>query len=148
MIADRVFSAISLLLIIGYGYIAFTVIKAPFQYDPLGPESWPQILAIVAGFCALYILLKPDTIRLDISKSVLIRLATVTVLLFGYSYLFEPLGFVISTFLFCGLFATILGAIPLHAVYFGFISGVFGYILCGIILDLQLPAGLLEFLLG
>lgn len=148
MIADRVFAAISLLIIIGYGFIAFTIIEAPFQYDPLGPESWPQILAVVSGLCALYLIIKPDTIFLDISKSVFLRLTTVTILLFGYSYTYEPLGFIIATFLFCGLFARLLGAKNLNALYFGVGSGILGYILCAILLELNLPAGLLEFLLG
>lgn len=148
MIADRIFATISLLIIIGYGIIAFTVIKAPFQYDPLGPESWPQILAIVSGLCALYLLLKPDNIILDISKSVFLRLATVTILLFGYAYTYEPLGFIIATFLFCGLFARLLGAKPPYSLFFGVGAGILGYVLCAIILELNLPAGLLEFLLG
>ncbi len=148
MIADRIFAAISLLLIIGYGYIAFYVIKAPFQYDPLGPESWPRILAVGSGLCALYLILKPDDISLDISKSVFLRLITVTILLFGYSFAYEPLGFIIATFLFCGLFARLLGANTLNSIYFGLGLGVLGYVLCAIILELNLPAGPLEFLLG
>ncbi|AXX93643.1 tripartite tricarboxylate transport protein TctABC, membrane-spanning subunit TctB [Malaciobacter molluscorum LMG 25693] len=148
MIADRIFAGISLLLIIGYGYIAFYVIKAPFQYDPLGPESWPKILAVVSGLSALYLILKPDNISLDISKSVFIRLITVTILLFGYSFAYEPLGFIIATFLFCGLFARLLGANTLNSIYFGLGLGIFGYVLCAIILELNLPAGPLESLLG
>ncbi|PHO17357.1 hypothetical protein CPU12_11080 [Malaciobacter molluscorum LMG 25693] len=146
--ADRIFAGISLLLIIGYGYIAFYVIKAPFQYDPLGPESWPKILAVVSGLSALYLILKPDNISLDISKSVFIRLITVTILLFGYSFAYEPLGFIIATFLFCGLFARLLGANTLNSIYFGLGLGIFGYVLCAIILELNLPAGPLESLLG
>ena len=38
--ADRIFAGLLLLVTLAYGFIAFTIIKAPFQYDPLGPESW------------------------------------------------------------------------------------------------------------
>ncbi|QKF83418.1 tripartite tricarboxylate transporter TctB family protein [Halarcobacter ebronensis] len=148
MIADRVFASISLLLIIIYGYIAFYIIKAPFQYDPLGPESWPQILSIVSGFCALYLLIKPDNISLDISKSIFLRLVIVTILLFGYSFAYEALGFIFATVLFCGLFSRLLGANSLNSIYFGLALGILGYILCALILELNLPAGPLENFLG
>ena len=65
---DRIFSALMLALALAYVYIAFAIIKAPFQYDPLGPESWPQILSVYAALCCLYLLFKPDDIDWDLKK--------------------------------------------------------------------------------
>lgn len=146
--ADRIFAAVLLAVFIGYAVIAFTVISAPFQYDPLGPESWPQILSVVAILCLLGILWKPDTNRLDVTKRVWFRLATAVVMLLAYGDLYEPLGFVLSTILFGTLMALMLGAPKLRALGFGVAAGIFGWLLCVTLMDLNLPEGaLIEYLL-
>lgn len=146
--ADRIFAAVLLAVSIGYAVIAFTVISAPFQYDPLGPESWPQILSVVAILCLLGILWKPDTNRLDVTKRVWFRLATAVVMLLAYGDLYEPLGFVLSTILFGTLMALMLGAPKLRALGFGVAAGIFGWLLCVTLMDLNLPEGaLIEHLL-
>jgi putative tricarboxylic transport membrane protein len=145
--ADRIFASIALVVTVVYGYIAFTVIKAPFQYDPLGPETWPQILSIVAGISALIIFLHPTTLSINLNRMVGGRIAVVIVLLSAYTASFESLGFIIATILFCTLFSIVLGAQKIKAVYFGIATGVVGYGLCSGLLDLNLPAGLLSFIL-
>jgi putative tricarboxylic transport membrane protein len=145
--ADRIFAIVALAVIGIYGYIAFTVIEAPFQYDPLGPESWPQILSIVAGISAALILLRPSSLSINLNRMVGGRIAIVIVLLAAYTASFEPLGFIIATILFCTLFSVVLGAQKLRAVYFGIATGILGYGLCSGLLDLNLPAGLLSFIL-
>lgn len=139
--ADRIFGVIALAISIGYGYIAFTIIKAPFQYDPLGPETWPRILSVCSTLCCLYILILPDRTRFKILGSTLLRIAIVVILLGAYAYLFEPLGFILSTTLFCMVLSKLLGATKLQAAVFGLASGVLGYGLCAGLLDLNLPIG-------
>lgn len=142
--ADRIFGVLALLISIGYGYIAFTVIKAPFQYDPLGPESWPQILSLLAGICSLYILFRPESRKFKIENLTLVRIGLVVALLCFYAYLFEPLGFIFSTCIFCTLLSRMLGASTLSSIVFGGASGVLGYGLCAGLLDLNLPEGVLR----
>ena len=137
--ADRIFAGIRLLVTLTYGYSAFTIIEAPFQYDPLGPESWPQILSVVALLCILGILWKPDTERLHVAGRTWFRLGAMVVLLFAYAELYEPLGFIISTILFGGIVARMLGASWIRAGLFGVCAGVLGWVLCVEILDLNLP---------
>jgi putative tricarboxylic transport membrane protein len=141
--ADRIFGCIALAIVLGYGFIAFTVIEAPFQYDPLGPETWPQILSVFACLCCAYIIFLPDGTRLKILGTTLTRIIVLLVLLSAYAYLFEPLGFILSTTLFCLVLSKILGAAALEAVLFGVASGGFGYLLCAVILDLNLPEGII-----
>ncbi|MBN9677875.1 tripartite tricarboxylate transporter TctB family protein [Salipiger bermudensis] len=141
--ADRIFAAVLLAVTIGYAVIAFTVIRAPFQYDPLGPESWPRILSIVAILCLLYILWKPDAIGFDMTRQVWFRLGAAVVLLLAYSDLYEPLGFILSTIFFATIMALMLGAPRLRAVGFGIAAGVFGWLLCVTLMDLNLPEGAL-----
>jgi len=141
--ADRIFGCIALAIAFGYGFIAFTIIEAPFQYDPLGPETWPQILSVFACLCCLYIIILPDGTRLRILGTTLTRIAILLIVLSAYAYLFEPLGFIVSTTLFCLVLSRILGATAWQAGLFGVASGSIGYLLCAVILDLNLPEGII-----
>ncbi|MCA0930676.1 tripartite tricarboxylate transporter TctB family protein [Ruegeria profundi] len=138
---DRIFAFALLAVTLGYGFIAFTAISAPFQYDPLGPESWPRILASVMVICLAVLIWRPDIDGLEIAKPAWLQLAGVLVLLLAYAELYEPFGFVIATFGFCAVFARLLGTTTLRAVIFGAVAGIGGYLLCAGLLDLNLPAG-------
>ena len=139
--ADRLFAALLLIVTLAYGALALFVIKAPFQYDPLGPESWPRILAAVMAVCLVALLWSPDIGRFDTDRPSWVRLAIVVALLVGYAALFEPLGFVVSTTLFTLVTARLLGASWFGAAAFAVGMGVGGYLLCAGLLDLNLPAG-------
>ena len=139
--ADRIFSAIMLAIALTYTVIAFTAIKAPFQYDPLGPESWPQILGVTASLCLVAIFAKPDVQRFDANRATLIRIFALVALLLAYGWAFQPFGFVFSTWIFCTVLSIMLGAKPVSAVAFGGAAGIIGYLVCTILLDLNLPAG-------
>jgi putative tricarboxylic transport membrane protein len=79
--ADRIFCGVLLLVTLAYGLIAFTAVSAPFQHDPLGPESWPRILSVVAVGCILKVLWRPDTDGLGVARRTWFRLAAAAVLL-------------------------------------------------------------------
>ncbi|MBO0662133.1 tripartite tricarboxylate transporter TctB family protein [Jiella sp. MQZ9-1] len=144
--ADRLFAGVLLLVVIGYTVIAFTVIHAPFQYDPLGPESWPRLLGVVGIPCVLYVLAKPDVASFGLPLRTWGRLAALVAMLLGYGYLFQPLGFIIATVAFCMALSMMLGAKLLPALAFSLGIGVVGYFVCTELLDLNLPAGVLTFL--
>ena len=145
--SDRIFGIITLGLFLIYGYIAFAIIEAPFQYDPLGPESWPQILAVAAVLCSLYILIFPDKDQFGVAGRTLIRIGIVVVLLAAYAHFFEIAGFIIATAIFCTLFSRLFGASLKEATLFGAATGVLGHLVCVLLLDLNLPKGLLAPLL-
>jgi putative tricarboxylic transport membrane protein len=141
LMSDRVFAAILLLVTLGYAALAFFVIEAPFQYDPLGPESWPRILGAVMLVCLVLILARPKVDHFDVDRPSWVRLAAVLALLVAYAALFEPLGFIISTALFSLVTSRLLGAGWAGAAVFGVAMGLGGYLLCAVLLDLNLPAG-------
>lgn len=139
--ADRIFAGVLLLVAIGYTLIAFLQLEAPFQYDPLGPETWPRILGIVSIVCLAYVIARPDIDTLSLDVRTLVRLALLTLMLFAYAWAYEIIGFILATFLFCTALAIMLGARWHHAALFGVATGVIGYVVCTILLDLNLPAG-------
>jgi putative tricarboxylic transport membrane protein len=142
--ADRIFAGILFMVALGYSFIAFTLIKAPFQYDPLGPESWPRLLGIVAMICTGYLIWRPDVARLEVTIATLGRLAILVVMLFAYAWAFQPLGFILATITFCTALSLFLGATPGRGVAFGLTAGIVGYAVCTVLLDLNLPAGILK----
>lgn len=141
--ADRILGSIALAITLAYGFFAFMVIKAPFQYDPLGPETWPRILSVVAGLCCLYILVRPDARGFRLPTGAIGRITLVVVCLILYAVLYEPLGFILATVLFCTTLAKLFGATLRNAMLFGVVFGVAGYILCAKLLALNLPGGLI-----
>ncbi|MFA8386831.1 MAG: tripartite tricarboxylate transporter TctB family protein [Pelagibaca sp.] len=138
---DRIFAGVLLIVTLAYAVIAFTAISAPFQYDPLGPESWPQILSLVAIACLLVVMWRPDTAEMGVAAKTWFRLAATIILLGAYAELYEPLGFILSTILFGTALSAMLGAGILRASIFGVSTGVIGYLLCATLLDLNLPEG-------
>lgn len=142
--ADRIFAGVLLLVALGYTFLAFTAIRAPFQYDPIGPEGWPRLLGIVAILCTGYIVLRPDVHSMGVNAATIGRLAVLIGLLMAYAAAFQPLGFILSTWAFCTVLAVILGAQPVRAVVFGAAAGILGYVVCTVLLDLNLPAGILK----
>lgn len=139
--ADRLFAAALLLVAIGYSLIAFLQLEAPFQYDPLGPETWPRLLGLVAIACLAYVLARPDVETLSLDGRTFLRLVLLAAMLFAYAWAYETIGFVIATALFCTALSIMLGARWHHAALFGVATGAIGYLVCTILLDLNLPAG-------
>ncbi|WBU64136.1 tripartite tricarboxylate transporter TctB family protein [Paracoccus aerodenitrificans] len=142
--ADRVLGLALLALAIFYGAIAFTI-KAPFQYDPLGPESWPKLLSFVLGICAIIVIMKPDPDPDWGDASSLRKLAVCLAGLIVYAMAFEPLGYLLSTLIFGGLMAWYCGASLRGSAIFAAIAGIGGWVLFEHVLDLQVPAGLISF---
>jgi putative tricarboxylic transport membrane protein len=141
--ANRIFAGAILLIALGYTVIAFTLIHAPFQYDPLGPEAWPRLVGSVTVICAAALLVRPDDTRFDLPRATFARLVLLVGMLLAYAALFQPLGFIVSTTLFCGAMAVMLGARLHVAVIFAVATGVLGYLVCARLLELNLPAGVL-----
>lgn len=139
--ADRIFAAVLLAVTLAYGWIAFTIIQAPFQYDPLGPESWPQVLSVIAAACLIAIFVKPGIEGFGAGRATWLRIAAMVAMLFAYAALYQPFGFVISTCIFGALAALMLGAPWKGAAAFGLTAGIAGYVLCAWVLDLNVPEG-------
>lgn len=142
--ADRVFALAALALAAFYGFVALGL-KAPFQYDPLGPETWPQLLAVVFALCAAAILARPEPEPDWGGHDTLRRLGLSLAALIVFAVLFEPLGFIVTTSLYTAGMAWWGGVRPIRAVLYGLGLGIPGYFVCTRLLVLNLPAGVLPF---
>ena len=131
---------------LAYTWIAYTAISAPIQYDPLGPESWPLILGLLLVAALVWRLVRPMIVPVQVPRQTLGKLAVTLVLLVAYARLFQPAGFVLSTWAFCTALIVLLGGRILPAAGFGAVAGAAVYVLCVVFLDLNLPAGVLAFL--
>ncbi len=141
---DRLFAVALVALAVGYGAIAFQL-EAPFQYDPLGPGAWPEILSVALGLFGVALLFTPDESPSWGGFATVRRIAFVFSGLIAYALVFEAAGFMISTSVFCAALAGYLGARPHKALVFGVLVGVPGYFLFTRLLVLNLPRGPFSF---
>ena len=140
--ADRIFAVAVLAFAAAYGAVAWGL-EAPFAYDPLGPSTWPKILAGVLVLSAAGVLLRPDPNPSWGGAGTLGRVALMVAALSAYAVLFEPLGFVVSTTLYCTGTALAFRARVVPAAVFGVAFGLVGYEVGTQLLALNLPAGIL-----
>src|SRR5690606_7454976 len=94
--ADRCFSLALMVLAVALGAAAWQL-DVPFQYEPVGPKAIPLILAVLLFATALWLVIRPDTIKQAYGRDMLLRHGLVVLLLLAYAWSFEPLGFVLST---------------------------------------------------
>jgi putative tricarboxylic transport membrane protein len=140
---DRIVAAVFLLLTLGYGYVGSTY-QAQFSYEPIGPRAFPLLLAGIAAACWLWLALRPESVAEDLeglAKGVLPKAVILIVGLFAYAFLFEPLGFPLSTALATILIGRFFGGTWAKLVIAGALLGVSLYVLFDRLLDVTLPLG-------
>lgn len=135
--SDRIAGLIFLALSIWYGWTAGNY-EASFG-DPLGPAVFPQILAIPAALLSLYLVLRPDPDpEWVLGRPALRQVATLLVLL-GYAFLLEDLGFVLATALGATLLGRLLGAGWGRSAMSGVVMSVALFVIFDNLLGLPLP---------
>jgi putative tricarboxylic transport membrane protein len=142
---DRIFAAAWLLLTIGYAAVAWTY-EAQFSYEPIGPRAYPLLMAAFSGACALWLLLRPKSIAETLTglpEGGLFRASVMIAGMFGYAFLFEWIGFPLSTALMTMVLGRFFGGTWLKLAVAGLGLGVFLYLLFDKLLDVTLPLGTL-----
>lgn len=140
--ADRVFAGLLLLLAAGYGAVALTL-KAPFQYDPLGPEAWPRVLTIALVIAAALMIRRAGRPPAWGGSATVLRVFGTVAGLVVYALVFEELGFIVATTAFCLALTLANGVSARNAALFALSVGVVGYFVCTRVLELNLPAGII-----
>lgn len=146
--AGDIVSAILLLGLVVVIFVSSTGFPPATQENDLGAATFPRIIAVVIGICALIQLLRPERVEpLPRGRSAL-RVIVIASMVALYASILEPLGFLVATFLF--LFgALLLGEVrrPLQLILVpvGISLGLF--YLFFVLLEVSLPRGAVEGLL-
>ncbi|MGF0539491.1 tripartite tricarboxylate transporter TctB family protein [Agrobacterium sp. ES01] len=138
--SDRVFGTIGILLAAFYIWQA-TLIEESFISDPVGPKTFPIVIATLLGVASLFILLMPDEEPKWPALSRLIEIFISVAVLVAYTYLLPAIGFVFSTVLASSFLAWRLGAKPVHSVIAGVLISVGIYAIFHLALGLTLAKG-------
>lgn len=138
--SDRVFGGIGLAL------AAFIVwgamqIELSFISDPVGPRTFPIIIAVVMGVSSLVVLLRPDPDPHWPALPRLLEIGGAVVVMVGYALLLPDLGFVLATAIASAWLTWRLGTAPLWSVVAGVLIAVGIYVVFHLILGLSLAEG-------
>ena len=142
--SDRVFGGLGLALAAFIIWGAFQI-ELSFISDPVGPRTFPIIIAVVMGLASLVVLLRPDPEPEWPAASRLSEIGAAGVVMVGYALLLPDLGFVIATAIASAFLTWRLGTQPLWSVVAGVATSLGIYVVFHLILGLSLAEGPLGF---
>lgn len=138
--SDRIFGGIGLALAAFFIWGA-TQIELSFISDPVGPRTFPIIIASLLGLASLVIVLRPDA-EPDWPKAArLLEIAGAVAVMVAYALLLPRLGFLIATAAASGILTWRLGTRPVQAVVAGVLTSLGIYTVFHLILGLSLAKG-------
>lgn len=141
---DRILGLVLLVLAVVYGWAAQQWPEPFGGQEAVGPQTFPTILAVVLALSSCYLIARPDPDSdWPASRTGLELLLAVGVLI-AYALVLEWLGFVLATTAAVGTLCWRMGARPRWAFLTGLVGAVVVFLLFNNLLELSLPAGLLE----
>jgi len=146
MTNDRTLGGLAVLMaltLVAFGW----GLAAPFAYEPVGPRAFPIITAILIGACGLILLVKGRGAVEPNAAGVNRGILAISATLLAYAFLFQPLGFVLSTALMSAVVARIFGASWGQSAVTGVVLSVGSFLLFDHGLDVVLPTGVMGDLL-
>jgi putative tricarboxylic transport membrane protein len=141
--SDRIFAALFLVALAGLASVGWRI-EAPFSYEPIGPRAVPLLLIGCMAICSAWLLFKPDAAA-EWPADARVRRNTLGVLavVLGWSFAFQPLGFVVSTTAASILVGRLFGAGWGKSAIAGVVSAAVLYVFFDRLLDVALPPGAL-----
>ena len=138
--SDRLFGGITLLVALAF-IAGATQIEAALIFDSLGPSAFPIIIGVLLAISSVYLILRPDPEPDWPAARRVVEIVLALVVMLAYTFLLEPLGFVLATALAAGLLSWRLGAPPAIAGISGVGIAVGIYVVFHLILGLSLARG-------
>jgi putative tricarboxylic transport membrane protein len=145
--SDRALGAVCLVASVAMAWAAKDY-AAPISYEPVGPRTFPLVLAGGLGLSGLWLLLRPSAGFETFSGVPWKQTALVAAAILGYAYLFQTLGFPIATALMAVPIGVAFGGNWKYSLTGGIGLGLVFFLLFDKLLDVVLPAGPLARLMG
>ena len=142
--SDRVFGGIGLALAVFIAWGAMQI-ELSFISDPVGPRTFPIIIAVVMGVASLVVLLRPDPEPVWPALPRLLEIGGAAVVMIGYALLLPDLGFIVATAIAAAYLTWRLGTGLLWSALYGVLTAVGIYVIFHLILGLSLAEGPLGF---
>jgi len=139
--ADRIFGLFLLAIAAVFGGLGWGI-QAPFSYDPLGPRPYPLLLAGVLAALALWMICKPQKVKLP-DHQVLARGGMLVATLVLYQLTFRGIGFILATILCVTLLARMFRGSWRQGLVTGIGLALACYGLFNYVLEIPLPPGML-----
>lgn len=139
--SERIFGVCLLFLSAG-GILVGWDLKAPVEYEPVGPRAFPLLVFGLLGVCALALVLSRPAPTHWAPPAVLLRVGALFGVVLAYAFLFDKLGFIVSTALMTVPVARFFGGSWRQALVGGAGLGVSLFVLFDRVLDVALPTGL------
>ncbi len=138
--SDRLFGGITLLLALAF-IAGATQIEAALIFDSLGPSAFPIIIGVLLAISSVYLILRPDPEPDWPAARRVVEIVLALVVMLAYTFLLEPLGFVLATAIAASLLSWRLGA-PLAVAGLSGVGIAVGiYVVFHLILGLSLARG-------
>jgi len=140
--SDRIFGCIGLALAALFIWRA-TLIEETFMSDPVGPKTFPIILAVMLAVASLASIIKPDAEPKWPPARNLFEIAVSVAVMVAYAMFLPDLGFLIATALATAFLTWRLGTKPIQSVIAGVCTSVGIWAVFGQIFGLSLAKGFL-----
>lgn len=139
--SERIFGAGLLLLAAGGIWFGWDL-RAPVEYEPVGPRAFPLLVYALLGLCSLGLIFgRSEPVRWA-PPPVLIRIGGLFAIMLLYAFLFDKIGFILATALMVVPVSRFFGGNWRQSVVSGVGLAVGLFILFDRLLDVALPTGL------
>lgn len=145
--SDRVLGAVCVAVGAGMAWAAQAYV-APISYEPVGPNSFPMLMAALMAGIGAWMLVKPGPQAFGLTREQVKPFLMSALAVFVYAGLFEWLGFTLATTVMAVPVGLAFGGSWKQALAGGLGLGLVLYLLFDKLLDVVLPTGLLAFIFG
>ncbi|MBP9904686.1 MAG: tripartite tricarboxylate transporter TctB family protein [Rhodoferax sp.] len=145
--SDRILGAVCMVVGAGMAWAARGYV-APISYEPVGPSSFPLLMAGLLATAGAWLVVRPGPHQFAMPRSHLLPFGLSVAAVFTYAGLFQLLGFTLATTVMALPVGMAFGGGWKKSLAGGVGLGLVLYLLFDKLLDVVLPTGVLSFIFG